>query len=61
MDVNAILFELYSELRRIDRAILTLQQLAPFGNGHGTNPFHPGDASNAPQMDLASDPLPHTS
>jgi hypothetical protein len=62
MDVNTILFELYSELRRVDRAILALQQLAPFGNGHGTRPLLPGDASRkVPKVDLNSDPLPHPS
>jgi hypothetical protein len=62
MDVNAILLELYLELKRIDRAILALQQLAPFGNGHGTGPLYSGGASrNAREQDLIGDPLPHTS
>ena len=70
MDVNAILFELYSELRRVDRAILALQQLAPFGNGHGASPLssaaHGGRPARAAELqqrlvDLRSDPLPHPS
>ena len=70
MDVNAILFELYSELRRVDRAILALQQLGPFGKGHGANPLstaarggRPARASELQQrlIDLGSDPFPHPS
>jgi hypothetical protein len=59
MDVNGILFDLYSELRRIDRAILALQELAALGNARGKSPLHPGgDGRQAPQLDLTSDPLP---
>jgi hypothetical protein len=70
MDVNAILFELHSELRRVDRAILALHELAPFGIGHGASPLNlaAGSSRNAQQkesqhrlLDFASEPLPHPS
>jgi hypothetical protein len=34
MNVNAILFELHSELRRIDQAILALKRLGPVEIGY---------------------------
>jgi hypothetical protein len=62
MDVNAILCELYSELRRIDRAILDLQQLAPLGNGHEAGPLYSdGAIRNAREVDLIGNSPPRTS
>ena len=70
MDINAILFELHSELRRVDRAIVALHELAPFGIGHGASPLSlaAGASRNAQQtesqqrlVDFASEPVPHPS
>ena len=70
MDINAILFELHSELRRVDQAILALHDLARFGIGHGASPLNlaAGSSRNAQQtesqhrlLDFASEPLPHPS
>jgi hypothetical protein len=70
MDINAILFELHSELRRVDRAILALHELAPFGIGHGAGSLNlaAGASRNAQEtesqqrlVDFASGPLPRPS
>jgi hypothetical protein len=70
MDINAILFELHSELRRVDQAILALHDLARFGIGHGAGSLNLAAGasrhaqqkeSQQPLMDFASEPLPHPS
>jgi len=65
MDVNAILSELHSELRRIDLAILALQRLAPFPIGdmptQSAVPTSLSAQKSEGFADMVSDPVPHLS